>query len=406
MTGLFPHDLSGIEQDFPALSSASFTPAELSLHLRDQLRFQSIILSNVQDSVIVSDLEGKVIYWNDGATALFGYNEVEMLGRSLEVIYPELEQATLAEDLANILQEQFYMGEWKGRRKDGAIIWIDVKTTLLRDRNGQVIGFIGISRDITEKKRLEEELRQASAAFERRKDDFIIHVSHELRTPLTALNGYLELLYMHDSKLDSNHRLALLSKAMRRGEELTTLVNDILDALRSSLEEDRQQREAIALNLIVQETLESLDPRKRQAYNFHVTIPEQTVVLVNRQYVHHVFSNLLSNIFKYVPEETAIVIAADRWISQDDTEVDEQVCVSIQDAGPGIPPEELPQLFHRFARLERDANGSKQGSGLGLYICKQLVEKMGGRIWAESTGRPGEGSRFCFTLPVAPSQGL
>jgi len=76
----------------------------------------------------------------------------------------------------------------------------------------------------------------------------------------------------------------------------------------------------------------------------------------------------------------------------------------VQDAGPGIPPEEIPLLFEKFVRLKRDLAGPTRGTGLGLYLCKQLVEAMGGSIWVESSGRIGEGSRFCFTLPASPLQ--
>jgi signal transduction histidine kinase len=109
-----------------------------------------------------------------------------------------------------------------------------------------------------------------------------------------------------------------------------------------------------------------------------------------------VLRNLLANIFKYVPTQTEIRIEATQ------ANPSSMVCLSVQDEGPGIPADELPLLFEKFVRLKRDLAGSMRGAGLGLYICKQLIEAMGGRIWVESSGREGMGSRFCLTLPPVP----
>ena len=123
-------------------------------------------------------------------------------------------------------------------------------------------------------------------------------------------------------------------------------------------------------------------------------VPEQVTVLADEQALRQVLRNLLSNTFKYAPKGTPVSIRA---------VVDErpQVCICVQDAGPGIPPSELPLLFQKFVRLKRDLSGTVRGTGLGLYISKRLIEAMHGQIWAESSGEPGEGSCFCFTLPRA-----
>lgn len=112
-------------------------------------------------------------------------------------------------------------------------------------------------------------------------------------------------------------------------------------------------------------------------------------------FLRQVLHNLLGNIFKYVPVETEICIA----VTQDDPA--SPVQFSVQDEGPGIPADELPSLFDKFVRLKRDLAGSTRGTGLGLYLCKQYVEAMGGRIWVESPVYQGRGSRFCFTLLAA-----
>ena len=126
------------------------------------------------------------------------------------------------------------------------------------------------------------------------------------------------------------------------------------------------------------------------------------MVLADKQYVHQVLLNLLSNAFKYSPMDTPIEVSARKYDnSTAKANNNSLVCVSIQDAGPGIPPTEAPLLFGKFVRLKRDLVGSVRGTGLGLYISKQLIEAMGGNIWVDSSGVVGQGSRFSFTLPNA-----
>jgi signal transduction histidine kinase len=117
------------------------------------------------------------------------------------------------------------------------------------------------------------------------------------------------------------------------------------------------------------------------------------------QYFRQILRNLLSNAFKYTPAGTEVLVSArPNGKASHPSESALQICIQVKDAGPGIPPDELPDLFHQFVRLKRDISGQVRGSGLGLYISKQMVEAMGGRIWAESAGIPGQGSCFCFTL--------
>lgn len=139
-----------------------------------QLVFQANILRNIRDSVIVTNLNGSIIYWNEGAAQLFGYTAEEMLGKTPALLYPN--EPSLDMDLQSILSGHDYEGEWRGRRKDGSIIWIDVKTTALYDEHGKVSGFIGVSKDITRRKRIEEELQHSELRARRLMDSNIIGV--------------------------------------------------------------------------------------------------------------------------------------------------------------------------------------------------------------------------------------
>ena len=131
----------------------------------EQLQFQATILRHVSESVIVTDLQGHITYWNDGASAVFGYTAEEMLGKTPARLYPERDMAQPVQDFERLLAGIDYIGEWKGRRKDGTAVWVDTKTTLLRDTQGKAIGLIGIAKDITARKQAEERLRQSEKHF-------------------------------------------------------------------------------------------------------------------------------------------------------------------------------------------------------------------------------------------------
>ncbi len=225
------------------------------------------------------------------------------------------------------------------------------------------------------------------------KDQFLLNVSHELRTPLTVLGGYLEMLKEHHERLDPMKQARMLTQALASQEALVDLVNRVLDATIVVSEIPSAKSEAICVHQLLQEVLAHLAPGDVQAYTICLQVPEQIMVWADPYLLRQVLQNLLSNAFKYVPKQTEIRIEATQETPSS------PVHLSVQDAGPGIPVEELPLLFEKFVRLKRDLAGTTRGTGLGLYICKRLVEAMEGHIWVESSGRQGEGCRFCVTLP-------
>ncbi len=233
------------------------------------------------------------------------------------------------------------------------------------------------------------------------KDQFIANVSHELRTPLTELNGYLDLLSEHGDTLNPTARAAFLNNARRGCSELINLVMTILDSMHSCNEAEGKPATAVSIVPLVREVIDSFSSRQTARYPITVQIPEDLSVLGDEQAIRQVLRNLLSNALKYCPAGTAIIVAATLQAS---TPPAVRLCVC--DTGPGIPPAEQLLLFERFARLQRDLTGSIRGTGLGLYISKQLVESMGGQIWLESPGTPGEGTCFYFALPAASSAKL
>ncbi len=271
-----------------------------------------------------------------------------------------------------------------------------------------VVGlFISAQRDSFE--RAEESKRNLARAYHEERQlhlarqQFLQNVNHELKTPLTALSACLELLQQQNELLPAEGRSTLIQNALSSCEELQILTSNILECLQvdNQPEQPIQPRET-PLGETIREIIRQADPRWHLAERARVEIAEDVQAMAYIQYLRQLVRNLLSNAVKYAPGQQPILISARR--TNNPTTLQPEICISVKDWGPGIPADELPRLFGQFVRLQRDALGEIRGSGLGLYISKHLVEAMGGRIWVESSGIPGEGSCFSFTLPAAPAQ--
>ena len=233
------------------------------------------------------------------------------------------------------------------------------------------------------------------------KDEFILNVNHELRTPLTETYGYLEILKHYRETLDEETQADFLSKALDGCESLIQLVNNVLAATYISSEMKEPKLEDFAVAPVVESMLDLLDPQEKQEHCFKVVIPAALTIRADQEYVRRILRNLISNACKYSPAHTLITLdAIEEFDATLENETPARIRFCIQDAGPGIPADEISLLFEKFVRLKRDLSGRERGSGLGLYLCKHLVEAMSGRIWVESSGIDGEGSSFYFTLPI------
>ncbi len=231
--------------------------------------------------------------------------------------------------------------------------------------------------------------------LDRLKDQFIMTASHELRTPLTAVQGYIELLEQYNETLSEHVRADFIAKAHRGCDELTLMVGNIMDASRVQVDVEQIRLTPVSLADSLQHILEILDGVvQRENRSIQVDVPVDINVMADDLRLRQVLLNLVSNAIKYSAASSGIDIAGGIE--------GEMVMVRVRDYGLGVPSDQQERLFERFVRLERDMNSPARGAGLGLYICKQLVEAMGGRIWLESRGVKGEGTTFFFTLRCAP----
>jgi glutamate:GABA antiporter len=246
--------------------------------------------------------------------------------------------------------------------------------------------------------RLYHELSRAHAQLrelDQLKDAFLLSASHEFRTPLTVMQGYLELLReMEDASPDM--RRSFLDKACRACDELVLLQANIMDASRLEIDVATLHFANIVLKDICTAVIDLFEPLLlQQQRSIEVAVTPDMLVRADEMRLKQVLHNLLANALHYSPPHTPIRVTA--TLEQEAG----LVRVSIMDRGLGIPVDKQEVIFDKFVRLDRDLHSSVRGSGLGLFIARQLIEAMGGTITVESSGIQGEGSTFFFTLPLA-----
>jgi signal transduction histidine kinase len=256
------------------------------------------------------------------------------------------------------------------------------------------------------------------------KDQFITNVNHELRNPVMLMQGYIELLRSKGEELPPERRRGLVERASQAGDHLVELLRSILDVRRLDQGVREYVPEGVPLLPAVTTAATLVDPRETEPVEraLRVQVPVDLVVWGERIRLQQILLNLLSNAVKYSAPGTPIEVSA-RVV----TELPQRarlvrssgygrrgdqsgsgargggmVEIAVRDHGLGIPPEQIPLLFQRFVRLPRDLASTVVGNGLGLYLCRELAEAMGGRIWVESSGIAGEGSTFSVRLPLAP----
>lgn len=248
------------------------------------------------------------------------------------------------------------------------------------------------------------------------KAQFITHINHELRTPVMTLQGYVEYLRLGHDSLPPEEVASALQSASRSADTLVTLLNNILDIRRIEANQTNEP-ELVRVREALDAALTLIDPRlgSESVRDLHLALPDDLVIWGDPVRLQQILINLLSNALKYSPPGSPIEVSG-KMLTSGSLEPRRSLRrelsvgaaqsavaeISVRDYGHGIPPDQIPLLFNRFARLPRDLASSVSGSGLGLYLCRVFAEAMGGTIRAESSGVSGEGSTFRLWLPVPP----
>jgi len=364
--------------------------AQEALHLATRQR--ELILESVDDGIFGLDLNGMVTFINEAGARTLGYEAAELVGRDLhELIHHSHADGTPYSKSTNpLLQalrrcEPVRMRDEVFWRKDGAAIHVEYSATPLVEE-GRVSGIVVAFQDVGERRRLE-----------RMKDEFISTVSHELRTPLTSLRASLGLIQSGSLDKRPEKQRQMIELAIGNCDRLIRLVNDILDFEGAEKGQMPLHREAAEpIDLLRRATDVAYGAATEARIGFRIDA-NAAPVNADSERVMQVLNELVTNAIKFSPPGTTIRLSAKNV--EGVAPGAKEVCFAVEDQGRGIAPEQLKRIFERFQ--QGDASDSRElgGTGLGLALCRSIVEQHGGHIWAES--EPGKGSKFLFTLPAA-----
>ena len=363
-----------------------------------QARLASIVENSV-DAIDSKTLDGTIVSLNPSAEKLYGYSEEELKGKQISVLLPPERLDEMMEILEKVGRgETISQHETVRVSKDGRCIPTSLTVSPVRDSNGNIVGASTIVRDITERKLVEQELRQAkeeAEAASRAKSDFLANMSHEIRTPMNGVIGMTGLLL--DTELSEEQR-EYAETVRISGENLLTILNDILDF--SKIEAGKFELETIGFDLR-NTAEEALSLFAERAHNkslelTHLISYDVPVALKGDPgRLTQVLSNLLGNAIKFT-EEGEVVL---RVSLAEDRREEAVVRFEVSDTGIGLTEEQQSRLFQSFTQADASTTRRYGGTGLGLTISKRLVEMMGGEIGVESD--PGVGSTFWFEVPFA-----
>jgi PAS domain S-box-containing protein len=362
--------------------------AEEALHLATRQR--ELILESVGDGIYGIDLEGRLTFINEAGAQALGYKADQLTGHDVhEVIHHSHADGTAYSKITSPIllgmrrQETVRMHDEVFWRADGSSFPVEYTASPLIE-DGHFSGMVVAFQDISERRRLEK-----------MKDEFISTVSHELRTPLTSLRASLGLISSGSLDKRPEKQRQMVEMAIGNCDRLVRLVNDILDF-------DKVEKGRLPLRRLPVEALDLLrraaDVAHSAASQVHISFRIEAtpaLVLADEDRILQVLNELVTNAIKFSPRDTLIRLGTR-------AEGENEACFIVEDQGHGIAPEKLEHIFNRFQQGDASDTRALGGTGLGLALCRSIVEQHGGRIWAEST--LGKGSRFLFTLPKASAE--
>jgi PAS domain S-box-containing protein len=371
-----------------------------------RLRLAAIVETS-DDAIVSATLDGVVTSWNEGAQRIFGYSAGDMIGRHLSTLAP----ADHADDVRGIL-EQIRKGdsvthyETVRRRKDGQVIDISLTVSPLRDASGRVIGLSKIARDITERKRVDNQLREAKETAEaanQAKDRFLAVLSHELRTPLTpVLLTVSSMLTEEPSRSELRPTLEMI----RRNVELEArLIDDLLDVMRIVRGKMPFNPEVVDAHALLRQTAEICrsDIETAELLLKLELSASEGHVQADPARLQQVYWNLVKNAVKFTPPGGTLTVRSRNEPHPDPQKRSPRLVMEFTDTGIGIDADFLPKVFDAFEQGET-ATWTRQhgGLGLGLAISQSVVQAQGGKLTARSAGR-GQGSTFTLELDTVPA---
>jgi PAS domain S-box-containing protein len=366
-------------------------------------QFRLLVDSVIDYGIFILDTEGHIRTWNAGAERIKGWRAEEIIGRPFTLFYEQeaRDRKHPEEELKFATRDGHFHEEGWRVRKDGSRFWADVTITALRDSTGRLRGFAKVTRDLTERAKQEQALREANASLEQRVEErtadlmllneelksFSYSVSHDLRAPLRAIDGFSKVLmedYAEGQPLDAPG-LRYLERIRTNAQRMAVLIDELLKLSRVTRAELRVA--PVDLAALAREVLEGL-ARQAPGRAVSLAIPPTVQAAGDPQLLRIVLENLLGNAWKFTGKQPAPRIE----FGVEPRE--EERLFFVRDNGAGFDMAHADRLFTPFQRLHR--NDEFEGTGIGLATIQRVIRRHRGRVWAD--GKPGEGATFWFTL--------
>ncbi len=366
----------------------------LNIEADEKLRVFSRAIEQSPSSIIITDAEGKIQFVNAKFTNFMQYSLDEVKGKTPRILNPGHVSPEAFDEMWRILRtRKTWQGEFHNRKKDGTKFWENVIISPLLFHSGNISNFILIMEDITEKKKMIDDLviaKERAEENDRLKTAFLHNISHEIRTPMNAIVGFCDLL--NDPTIQADEYKHYTEIITQSSHQLLSIITDIVNL--STIEAGNEKIQAGALNInsvchLVYELFFQKANHKEIAISYQTAVPDSEAVIISDETkLTQILTNLLSNAVKFTNHGSVEF----GYILNNET-----VEFYVRDTGIGIPAEKREDIFKRFYQIDRTENRQYGGSGLGLSISKTYVELLGGKIWL--TSEPGNGSTFYFTIP-------
>ena len=347
--------------------------------LRESEANYRMLVESSPDGVISVNDKVRIIDCNEGVCQLLGYPREELKGKDFRELLASALPGKLSAYYDQLSRDGLVETEFEFQGRDGRAIPVWAKIVGHYDVNGRLSQALVYIRDIAERKKLDQS-----------KDEFIGLVSHELRSPLTVIMGAVNTALTEGARLSRDEMRQLLQDAAWEAESLSHLLGNLLELSRAQADRLFLTREPVSVRNVVKDAVEKI---KRQSSNhsFETDLPKALPpVHADELRLERILHNLLENAVKYSPDGGKIIVSARLE--------DDHMVIGVSDEGIGISLHDQARLFSPFERLAAQRLQGVKGIGLGLLVCRRLVEAHGGRIWVES--EPGRGSTFYFTLPL------
>jgi hypothetical protein len=392
-TPAFQAETPALQAEVEQPSRAQVQLGEIAGGIQSAELFRLLVDSVRDYAIFLLDPSGRVATWNLGAERIKGYEATEIIGKHFSTFYPDAEARSgkCEHELDVAMREGRFEDEGWRMRKDGSRFWASVVITAVRNGAGELVGFAKVTRDLTEKKRAQEEesARRAAEEANRAKDEFLAMLGHELRNPLAPVVTALQLM-----KLRGDHRTSKEQQIIERQvKHMVHLVDDLLDISRITRGKLELKKQRIDIRDVVAKAVEVASPLLEQrSHHFEVDVPPHEIVLdADDARLTQVFANLLVNAAKYTEPSGHIGVTV--------RQESDQLVVEVCDDGIGIQPEALSKIFDLFVQANQTRDRSTGGLGIGLTLVRTLVHMHGGSVEARSAGT-GRGSTFTVRLPL------